>query len=192
VIEKLKKVLESIGTFTVRAKNFVERRSAMIRKVIVLFTCFVVLTLLIDRSAFPSSKKGETKGSGRLFVVIKDGNYGYIDRAGKVVIQLKFDEARDFHEGLAAIKTGLRWGYIDRVGKFVVNPQFDSAGDFHEGLGAVKMKGRYGYIDNRGKMVINPQFEEALDFYEGLARVKVGNKWGYIDRKGKFVWDPTD
>ena len=32
------------------------------------------------------------------------GKFGYIDRTGKVVIETKFDGARDFSEGLAAVK----------------------------------------------------------------------------------------
>ena len=47
----------------------------------------------------------------------KDGEvkYGYINKAGKVVVPLKFDGAMDFSEGLAPVKQGNEWGYIKVV-----------------------------------------------------------------------------
>lgn len=94
----------------------------MIKRLIMLVICSTVLSFLCDRHAFPASKKEETKSS-RLFVVIQNGMYGYIDRTGKVVIHPKFDEARDFSEGLARVEMNSKWGYIDKKGKFVWNPK---------------------------------------------------------------------
>ena len=53
---------------------------------------------------------------------------GYIDKAGKVVIQPKFTEADSFHEGLAIVSTKVRgrdrFGYINKSGNWVIKPQF--------------------------------------------------------------------
>ncbi len=36
--------------------------------------------------------------------------YGYIDESGKVVINIQYDRATDFKDGLAAIYTEGKWG----------------------------------------------------------------------------------
>src|SRR5437588_1750187 len=59
---------------------------------------------------------------------------GYIDSAGKWVINPQFEDALNFTEGLAPVSVGGRWGYIDKTGKFAVNPQYGFGGLFQEGL----------------------------------------------------------
>ncbi|RTL35996.1 MAG: WG repeat-containing protein [Candidatus Melainabacteria bacterium] len=78
------------------------------------------------------------------------GNWGYIDRTGKVVIQPAFIEGMNARlhfgvEGLAcvAVKSDdmneRLFGFIDRTGKFVIEPQFIEATHFSSGLAAVKV-----------------------------------------------------
>ena len=50
---------------------------------------------------------------------------GYIDSTGKTIIPLRFDDARGFSDGLAAVQVGGQWGYIDTLGTFVIQPQFE-------------------------------------------------------------------
>ncbi len=70
---------------------------------------------------------------GELFIIKQAGKLGYIDKAGKVVVEPQFDRAENFSEGLAAVRVGGRrgtCGYIDKTGKFAINPQFDDARAF--------------------------------------------------------------
>jgi WG containing repeat len=123
----------------------------------------------------------------------------------------KFDDARDFSEGLAIVGFGEsnptpnpydhsgdvpidRYGYIDRTGQLKIPAQFSAASNFSEGLAAVQIKSKedgksslYGYIDKTGKSVIAPQFTYAGKFSGGLAPVVTLNEKGYIDRQGKMV-----
>jgi hypothetical protein len=48
------------------------------------------------------------------------GKRGYIDRAGQLVIPYKYDEAHDFHDGLAMVKLDHIWGFIDKTGQMVL------------------------------------------------------------------------
>jgi uncharacterized protein YkuJ len=59
---------------------------------------------------------------------------GFIDKNGKVVIELQFDNAGNFSEGLAEVKKDDKYGFIDKSGKVVIEPQFDNAGNFSEGF----------------------------------------------------------
>ncbi len=141
---------------------------------------------------------GKFKGG---FAAIKyGGKYGFIDKQGQIVIKPRFDDAKDFSEGLARVRIGDssrgKWGFIDRQGEFVIAPQFDHAENFSEGLAIVRTgdfrSGKYGFIDKNGIYVINPIFDTAVSgFSEGLVRVAIrsgeAQKWGYIDRHGRVV-----
>lgn len=117
-----------------------------------------------------------------------NGVYGYINKAGLVVIPPQFDNALEFSEGLAAVEVDGRLVMSGKVQKW--------------------MPGRCGYIDHSGKFVIQPQFSGnggARKFSQGLAAVSVGGhfiapainvlpvdlgkwnlgKFGYIDKLGK-------
>lgn len=126
---------------------------------------------------------------------------GYCDRNGKLVIERKFDAARPFSEGLAAVRVDGKWGFIDHGGEYKIKPQFEKPSaldypgddpiDFSEGLAAVEKGGRVGFIDKDGSMVIDAKFGSAREFRNGLAAARdFWGKWGFIDKKGKFVISP--
>lgn len=141
--------------------------------------------------------------------------FGFIDVAGKLVINPMFEWAQAFREGLAAVCVGQgcygidlqhpseireqKWGYIDKTGAMVIPPQFDHAQSFHDGLASVSVGGKVGYIDKAGRFVINPQFAYGEDFVRGIAHVAIGKleqpdamQYGYIDKTGKYIWQPSN
>ena len=97
-------------------------------------------------------------GLARFQTADGERKYGYMDKAGRVVIKPQFSFAGDFYEGRA-------WAQVLKNGEWV-----------------------YGYIDKTGAFVIPPEFKaQPSDFAEGLARVMGNEGWGFIDRGGKFV-----
>ena len=132
------------------------------------------------------------------------GNYplgyewGYVDTDGDWIIEPRFEKARVFAEGLAAVQLGGKWGYIDQTGAIVIQPQFTEAHPFRGGTARVatgpeRLPGlgvtasAYGFVDKTGRMVIPAKWDEAGDFDEGLAAVMSGSKCGFIDTSGKVV-----
>ena len=113
---------------------------------------------------------------------------GYIDTNMNTVIKPQFDEAKDFHEGMAAVRKGSDWGYINTSGNLVIPFQFNKAAPFSEGLAAVEQNGKLGYVDKQGNMVISPRFREARGFSEGMAAVEENNRWGFIDKTGNYAF----
>jgi hypothetical protein len=126
---------------------------------------------------------------------------GYIDKAGKLVLQPGVSPGEKdcatvwggFSEGLSQCKVGKKYGYIDRGGKVVIHPEYDLTSHFSEGLAAVKIGDSWGYIDKSGKMIIAPRkLFRAEDFHHGLAFVTTDERdHGYIDKSGTYVWRPT-
>ncbi|RLG25198.1 WG repeat-containing protein, partial [Methanosarcinales archaeon] len=55
--------------------------------------------------------------SERLARVVKNGKYGFVDKKGKIVIPLKYDNAGSFSEGLAWVEKDGKEGFVDKKGK---------------------------------------------------------------------------
>ena len=106
--------------------------------------------------------------------------WGFIDRTGKEVIELKYNAAGDFHEGLAAVMIGGKWGYIDKTGEPIVSLKYSDAQPFFEGAALIRLNGRYGFINKEGDKLVPIKYEDARSFSEGLAAVKLNGKWGFI------------
>jgi hypothetical protein len=117
---------------------------------------------------------------------------GFIDRAGRYVIEPRFEVARPFDaSGLACVKLNDKWGCIDHTGNFVIPPVYDHILSPKDSTPiAVKKDGKWGYIDATGKYVVEPKYSGASPFQNGLASVMVGSKWGYINQEGKLVIEP--
>jgi WG containing repeat len=112
--------------------------------------------------------------------------YTFVDKAGRIISDERYDYALSFSEGLAPVRIGKLWGYIDKKGAMVVSPRFDTAQPFAEGLAVVSHERSYGYIDRNGDYVIRPQFNHAESFAEGVAVVRgLDSMYWYVDQKGQ-------
>ncbi|MEO5923607.1 MAG: WG repeat-containing protein [Bryobacteraceae bacterium] len=126
-----------------------------------------------------------------------DCRWAFIDKTGQPISTLRFDEAKDFSEGLAPVRIGKLWGYVDLSGQLAISPQFEAAEPFSEGLAAVRMaaESRYimsGFINRAGRVVIQPKFDFAGSFANGRAVVSrvVGNHYAqrFIDTAGNSAF----
>lgn len=87
-----------------------------------------------------------------------DGLRGYIDTNGFMVIQPQFVIARDFSEGLAAVRAPTNhYGYINKNGELVIPPIYHLAEAFTSGVARVRLGAVDGYaerfIDRNGNFV---------------------------------------
>ncbi|SJZ78394.1 WG containing repeat-containing protein [Chitinophaga eiseniae] len=129
-----------------------------------------------------------------------DGNYGYLDTTGKMVIAPKFREAGIFSEGLAlvgqSVNGNMRYGYVNRQGRLVIPCQYDDAHNFSCGRAAVRTKGVWSYIDRQGKTAfvrMDTPIENAppLSFHNGRLLVRKGKLYGFVDTSGRWAVPPT-
>ncbi|MDX6289412.1 MAG: hypothetical protein QOH42_1211, partial [Blastocatellia bacterium] len=124
-----------------------------------------------------------------LGLISNPGKWGYIDKAGKLVLPLRFTHAEDFSEGLAGVKDGEHGGFIDHQGRFVFDVPLDVTLGFHEGVAGVLWKGTLAYFDRTGKKLAPPADygPKSNSFSEGLVPISIGGQWGFMDRTGKLV-----
>lgn len=71
-----------------------------------------------------------------------NGQWGFIDKNGNMVIEPQYEEARSFSNGFAAVRVKGKWGFINLENKMVIEPQFEDAGDF-TGSGSVFVNNGY-------------------------------------------------
>ena len=69
-----------------------------------------------------------------LSLVGKSDKHGFVDKNGKLVVPLIYDEAMTFSEGMAAVKQDGKWGYLDSTGKIVIPLKYADAMSFYENL----------------------------------------------------------
>jgi hypothetical protein len=128
---------------------------------------------------------------------------GYLDTSGQTVIPPRFDDARPFRSGVAAVEIDGKPAYIDHHGTVVLRPNFRRAGDFEEGLAPVYDRAleHFGFIDRGGKIALPIRFSNLHNsvsgcwmsqrFSNGRALMidwtKNWREWGYMDRSGAGV-----
>ena len=126
-----------------------------------------------------------------------NGQYGFIDNEGNVVIPLKYDYAWSFDEGLARVQLKRKWGYVDNEGSVVIPLMYDTAGPFYEGLAAVQRK---RYVDTQGNEYwrvkrhhqwcwINSDGDVFGIGNNPEPQVKLKKKSGFVDQQGHEYWD---
>jgi hypothetical protein len=115
---------------------------------------------------WPSGNALAQHEANNLYPIYQNQKYGYIDRAGKIIVSPDYDQADFvFSEGFAAVMKGEKSGFIDSTGKHAIKLEFDSVRPFSEGLALIyklnkDQRGfKIGYIDKAGVIIINPQFD---------------------------------
>ena len=64
--------------------------------------------------------------------VKKDGQWGFCDKSGEIVIEPQYEDARSFANSLAAVKYAGLWGYIDKENNMVIDARFSDAKSFSQ------------------------------------------------------------
>ena len=78
--------------------------------------------------------------------------WGFIDSSGTIIIPLQYNDAGEFSEGMAVVKTDKnKWGYINPSGKFIIEEKYEQAQNFVNGEAVVVYKDETILINNRGK-----------------------------------------
>lgn len=133
-------------------------------------------------------------GSGLAPYRNEAGLFGYVNRAGEVVIPAQFRSTYAFHDGKAVVKTGEgSYAVIDATGKRLGEFSANWADSVSEGLIAFDDSAthRSGYVSVTGQVVLPATFDRAWPFKDGLAVVSTSDSYpplkGLINTRGEFV-----
>lgn len=123
----------------------------------------------------------------------KKEKWGYINNAGTLVIDYKFDTASAFKNRVAECTMGDDFVWVDKIGTIAVKNKLDSITIFHDGLALQQRHGKFIFIKRNGEPAFRKRFRYADNFSEGLAVVqpmKTGKR-GYVDTSGEMVMPPV-
>ena len=130
-------------------------------------------------------------GNDSLVCFSSDEKRGYFNaKNGKVVVELKYDHAWIFSDGLGAVEEDGRIKFLDSTGKIVIDNgmKYDGASDgyvFHGGYIAVcaEASEKYGLMDKTGNMVLPLEYDY-IDIANNLEywRVRKDKQWAVYDK----------
>lgn len=95
----------------------------------------------------------------QMYAAKKDGKWGFLDYAGKMVIPPQYDSenveryAYSITENLIVVKLNSKWGFIDREGKTIIPMMYDAAYGFSDGAAEVMLNGENFKIDKKGTRI---------------------------------------
>jgi hypothetical protein len=139
---------------------------------------------------------GYPYSEGLACITTKALKCGYMNTAGEIVIDMKFDEPGEFSEGLAHALVYDKVGFIDTTGNYVIEKQFDLAKPFKEGRAVVgfadhNYKFKYAYINKSGERLCEVVYDWASDYNDSMALVMKDGKLGYLNHEGQEAIAPV-
>lgn len=152
--------------------------------------------------------------SDGLIPICKGDKWGYMDKSGRIVIPLMYDEAHDFSEGIAAVKLDQKYGGINWWNEVVIPMEYDYMGEFSQGRAMVvrkevlkgassnrsgfshtnkaspypTVKEKYGFIDRSGNKVIPIVYDRAGKFSYGRVPLRRDGIWSVADLQGEILY----
>lgn len=140
---------------------------------------------------------------GRALFFTRKGKFGFMNTQGAIVIQPVYDQAYDFHEGVALV------GNANEAGEMCYQ-LIDRDGNTRSGIQAVsslldqrlcngllmfsnQATGKYYYLNSKGEteLFLPDSIREAFRFYHNAAIIRNSHGGtGLIDKKGKICITP--
>jgi hypothetical protein len=117
-----------------------------------------------------------------LLPFMEDGQFGYIDFSGKVILKAEYEQLGVFKEGLASAAKNGKYGFIDKSWKTVIPFQYESVGDFESGRALVELDGKYGMIDRLGEAIFPIEYNDLGTVSEELIYAQKDSLYGYYDK----------
>ncbi len=120
----------------------------------------------------------------------KDGRWGYVDTAGSLVIEPKFDEAGGFSGDYAVVREGGRYGVIDRTGAFRCPPTYERLSPFCAGVFKTEDGGLVVLLDKTAEYLSSQTYGRFESGKNGLIKIEKNGLYGLINLRGNIVLKP--
>jgi len=147
----------------------------------------------------PTYEKAEPFfAGGEVAKVTLGGKMGLIDKTGKVVLPLQYDDIDTIRWWQPApdflfVNMGGKWGLVDKAGKELFPPRYDALDMFAQDKVIFKSAGKFGVATRAGEEVAPAKYDEIWGAWDGAkyAVMSRDGKWGMLDLDGKETVPPT-
>ncbi|MEM7656689.1 MAG: WG repeat-containing protein [Bacteroidota bacterium] len=142
----------------------------------------------IPELSFPGIRSARKFTNGLANVYVK-GKWGYLNRAGEMVIEPQFLYPVNFHDSVVVVMDASRKKIvINQLGERLL-PQYQIESQFYDGYASVKAMFRgeagsdsderkYGLVDLEGRLPFDPMYDQIGRYGSGMVPVLVGSKVG--------------
>lgn len=87
--------------------------------IVALLGAAVVLSVAACETTGPRYRNVRSYSEGLAPAQHASGKWGFVNERQEWVIQPKFDDAKEFQVGKAAVRLGNKWGFIDKRGEWL-------------------------------------------------------------------------
>ncbi len=112
----------------------------------------------------------------------ENDKYGFYNKRGIKVLNVKYDEIEVWKDNLFKIKLRGKTGLIDNKEKNILPTHFDGLSRMEGGYIATIQKGKFGIIQLKNKISISPGFESLPYLYNKKQKIFI------VKKKGKLGW----
>ncbi len=130
------------------------------------------------------------------FLYVKDAKWGFIDSAGFLVSDYRYDYVTNYSNGRAMVRNERTWGMIDENGKEVIEPLYDDINflpNSNKKLFYIRQNIHLkGALDEHSKIIVPVNYSKIRSFKEGLVAVQnIYRRWGFVNRDAQEVIPAT-
>lgn len=116
-----------------------------------------------------------------LFLISKNKKYGFANAKGDIVIDLMYDGADVFSEGLAPVLKDDKWGFINEEGNIIIDFKFEGRlTSFQNGYATYYKDNQSVFINKKGEMIGEPKKGNIHYFSKHKAVWSQGNGNEYL------------
>ena len=125
---------------------------------------------------------------GVVGMVEVDGKFGLLGADGGYVLEPKYDEIREFNDGVTHVKLGDKYGYLDSDGSFLTPIEFEQITSFTRGVAYVKKNGKWGLLKIDGTYKVEPIYE-SVSVINGQIEVTLNGERKLLNEDGSSKFD---
>ena len=118
---------------------------------------------------------------------LQNGKYGFVDSLGNIRLVPRYNNARDFSNGMVAVTLKGKWGFMDEHENLRVQPHYDEVSDFKNGVALVKLDSNYALINKHGRTLYGNHFEKIIKTPGGQYILIKNKKYGMADEYGHEI-----
>lgn len=132
-----------------------------------------------------------------VFPYFEKEQYGYLNEAGKPVVQASLDNILPKHlchtqkTDYLQIQQNTHFGLFDVLGRQVFPPEYDAFAPLAPAIWRLNKNGFYGVAHEAGKEILPLKYDAIEMLGNQLLKFKKNRRWGIATLHGQIIFEPT-